>query len=205
VQLGVVGPHSYAQDIQEYVHEILGDAEPRGWAYQLHDEPGINLAYVRTWRWAGRLGNDNAFGLDVLPQIGATVGNVEIYGKAGALVRAGFNLPSDFGVDFLRGDNMRSAPFSTDDPRIGPDRGMSFFIFVGAEGRAVAHTIFLDGNTFRDSPSVEKENLVADVQYGLGLIWGRFQFTYTEVRRSREFVGQNSDTGFGSVALSCTW
>lgn len=204
LQLGIVGPHSYAQDVQEYVHEFLGDAEPLGWDYQLEDEVGINVAYARTWRVAGRLGG-NAFGIDLLPQIGASLGNVETYAKAGGLMRVGFNLPVDFGVDLLRGDGMAGVPTDSSDPRLGPNRGMSLFLFAGAEGRAVARNLFLDGNTFTDSPSVEKEAFVADIKYGVGLTWGRLQLTYSEVRRSREFEGQEQPSEFGSLAISCTW
>ena len=72
--------------------------------------------------------------------------------------------------------------------------------------RAVARDIFLDGNTFRDSRSVNKEPFVADISAGIGLIAGRWQATYTQVRRTREFKTQQGNYDqFGSVTLSCAF
>ncbi len=69
----------------------------------------------------------------------------------------------------------------------------------------MARDIFLDGNTFRDSPSVDKKYFVGDAFYGLGVIHGRWQLTYTEAVRSREFRGQKDENYFGSIMLSRTF
>jgi len=37
-----------------------------------------------------------------------------------------------------------------------------WYVFLGTQGRAVGHNIFLDGNSVRESASVEKKPLVAD-------------------------------------------
>jgi hypothetical protein len=58
-------------------------------------------------------------------------------------------------------------------------RLLSGFIFGAVDGRAVARDIFLDGSTFRDSRSVNKEPFVADISAGVGLIAGRWQANYT--------------------------
>lgn len=201
VQLGVVGPSSYAEDVQRAVHKWLNDEVPRGWDSQLKDEPAINVSYERKWRYFARTRGD-VFGVDVVPHMGATLGNVQTYANAGGMVRLGFNLPSDFGTDLIRNGGAVSTPVNDRDPRVAPDRRGSFFIFGGVDGRAVARDIFLDGNTFRDSPSVDKKNFVADAYYGIGVILGTWQLTYTEAMRTREFRGQEDKSYFGSVTLS---
>jgi lipid A 3-O-deacylase len=118
-------------------------------------------------------------------------------------VRFGFNLPSDFGVQLIRPGGGGNSPIDDSDPRVSATRHWSFFVFGAVDGRAVARDIFLDGNTFKDSPSVEKIPFVADLSYGLGFIRGPFQLTFTQVYRTREFETQPYKYNeFGSLALS---
>jgi hypothetical protein len=46
-------------------------------------------------------------------------------------------------------------------------------LFARAEGRAVAHNLFLDGNTFSSGPHVSRIPLVAETQMGAGMGWRR--------------------------------
>jgi hypothetical protein len=75
-------------------------------------------------------------------------------------------------------------------------------VFAGLEGRAVLYNIFLDGNTFTDSHSVDKETWVGDVQAGVVVQWNRFRITYTQIFRTKEFEGQDDGDLYGSVSLS---
>jgi lipid A 3-O-deacylase len=201
IQLGIVGPKSYADETQRIVHEWINDDVPAGWDSQLENEPGINLVAERKWRLYGRTFGDT-LGVDFIPHVGASLGNVQTYANAGGQVRLGFNLPSDFGVNLIRGGGAVSTPVNDADPRVSATRDWSFFIFGGVDGRAVAQDIFLDGNTFRDSASVDKKNFVGDAYYGFGVILGTWQLTYTEAVRTLEFDGQDGKSYFGSVTLS---
>lgn len=201
-QLGMVGRHSYAQDLQKVFHEWINNSQPNGWPHQLHDEFGLNIVYERKWRLYGRALN-NLLGIDFVPHAGVSVGNVQTYANAGGTVRLGFNLPSDFAVQLIRPGGGGQSPIDDLDPRVAPDRDWSFFIFGAVDGRAVARDISLDGNTFRDSPSVDKRHFVADFSYGAGFIAGRWQLTFTQVFRTREFETQHFDhNDFGSLTLS---
>ncbi|HTB79471.1 MAG TPA: lipid A deacylase LpxR family protein [Opitutaceae bacterium] len=202
IQLGIVGPHSYAEETQRIVHEWIDSTHPRGWDHQLHDEPGVNLIYERRWRLYART-LANVLGLDLVPHAGASLGNVQTYANAGGTLRLGLNLPSDFGVQLARPGSIGGTPADDLDPRVALDRNFSLFVFTAADGRAVGRDIFLDGNTFRSSPSVDKEPFVADLSAGVGLIAGRWQFTFTEVARTREFkTERESHDDFGSVTVS---
>lgn len=102
-----------------------------------------------------------------------------------------------------RPGSVGGSPTDDLDPRVALDRNLSLFGFGTADGRAVARDIFLDGNTFRDSPSVTKKPFVADLGAGVGLIAGPWQLTYTQVWRTREFKTQRGRfNNFGSVTLS---
>lgn len=201
-QLGIVGPHSYAQDLQQAIHAWINDSPINGWDHQLHDEVGLNVIYERKWRMYARALEGN-LGIDLVTHAGFSLGNIQTHANAGGMLRLGFNLPSDFGVQLIRPGGVGNSPVDDRDPRLAPNSRRSFFLFGAADGRAVARDIFLDGNTFRDSPSVEKENFVADLSYGVGFITGRWQFTFTQVIRTREFETQPFDhNDFGSVTIS---
>ena len=102
-----------------------------------------------------------------------------------------------------RAGSVGGGPTDDLDPRVALDRNFSFFVFGAVDGRAIARDLFLDGNTFRRSRSVNKEYLVADLSAGIGLIAGPWQLTFTKVRRTREFKTQaESFNDFGSITLS---
>jgi hypothetical protein len=205
LQAGLIGPHSFAGDTQRIVHKWTASTKPRGWDYQLHDEVGVNLVYERRWRLYARA-LYQILGVDLVPHAGASLGNVQTYANAGGTLRLGVNLPSDFGVQLARPGSVGGTPTDDLDPRVALRRNFSLFVFGAVDGRAVVRDIFLDGNTFRDSRSVHKEPFVADISVGIGLIAGRWQATYTQVRRTREFKTQQGNYDqFGSVTLSCAY
>lgn len=201
IQAGMIGRASQADEFQRAIHMWLNDEEPKGWDYQLQNEFGLNVVYERKWRLYARSYHRFA-GVDLIPHAGFSVGNVQTYANAGFTLRAGFNLPSDFGVSLIRGASLPNGPSDDDDPRVSPTRDWSFFVFGGGDGRGVARDIFLDGNTFRDSPSVDKKPFVGDAFYGVGVILGKWQLTYTQAVRSLEFDGQKGKNYYGSIMLS---
>ena len=59
--------------MQQGWHEIIGATKPEGWDSQLENEPGLVLSYERKWRFT--LAGDRGSGIDVIPELGGTVGN----------------------------------------------------------------------------------------------------------------------------------
>jgi len=192
---GVVGPGSLAEPTQKAVHEVIGSPKPKGWDYQLKNEPGFVLTYQRSWR---SYVSKSFLGVpfDITPNAGFALGNVYTYASTGAVIRYGMNLPMDYGP-----------------PRIAPSLpGSNFFItqekfgwylFAGIEGRYVVRNIFLDGNTFAKSRSVEKEPIVGDFQMGIAVTKGRWRLSYMNIVRTKEYKGQDTfQQSFGAVSLS---
>lgn len=201
LQVGMVGPKSYADQTQEKVHEWLRNDQSQGWAYQLKDEIGVNVLFERRWRMYAR-GARDAVGFDIVPHLGVSLGTVQTYANAGATARLGFRLPSDFGTELIAGGAITNSPLDDRDPRLGPRGGASVFVFGGVDGRAVARDLFLDGNTWKDSRSVDKEPLVGDSYWGAGVVLAQWQITYTYVVRSKEFKTQREINQFGSITIS---
>jgi hypothetical protein len=197
LQIGVVGPHAYGEEVQKLAHSLFGSDEPKGWDNQLNDELAVNLYYDRVWGgWYGtRIGPaDGNYRLDFSPHVGAALGNVYTHLSAGGTLRLGQNLPPHDGPP-----SIRPGPPGTDYYKPTPD--LRWYLFVGMDGRAVARNIFLDGNTFTDSHSIDKEGLVGEMRFGLAVLLGRYRLTYARVNRSEEFEGQASNR-FGSLTLS---
>ena len=146
--IGVVGPVSLAEQAQHLMHQLVRAQEAQGWDHQLHNEPGLMLSWQRSWRALAvcPLGGRQ---FDLTPHIGITVGNVLSSVNSGLTLRYGANLPLDYGPP-------RIQPGLTGTSSFVPTSRIGWYLFAGAEGRAVARNIFLDGNSFRNSRSVDK-------------------------------------------------
>ncbi len=130
--------------------------------------------------------------------MGATGGNVFTYGEAGILLRVGQDLAADYGPPHIR-PSISGTWFDAD--RIQGLLG--WHLFVGTRGRAVARNIFLDGNIWESSRSVDKKPLVADLLAGASLFWTDLpQLEFTVAERAKEFCGQRGEDRFGMVTLS---
>jgi len=200
LQLGIVGPAALADEVQGRWHGLIGKDEAQGWDSQLHNEPGLVLSYERKWRLA--LDGDGRTGIDLIPELGASLGNVFTYGEAGLLLRFGHNLQADYGPARIRPALSGTDYFNRD--YLDGDFGL--YGFVGAQGRAVARDIFLDGNTFESSPSVDKEPLVADLQAGVSLFWlSGTRLDVSVVHRTEEFEGQDGGHVIGAVSFGASW
>jgi lipid A 3-O-deacylase len=200
IDLGVVGPGALGRQVQNDFHQLIGVGQAKGWSNQIQHEVGGVLSYERLWRLC--VIGDGSNGLDVVPQAGATVGNVFTYGDVGGMVRIGKNLGSDYGPVRIR-PALSGTDYFDGDHLDGP---FGFYFFAGAQGRVVGRNIFLDGNSFRQSSSIPKKTFVADFQGGFSLFWSTaFRVDFTAVRRTQEFVGQHLQDVIGTAALSFSW
>jgi lipid A 3-O-deacylase len=188
---GVLGPDAQGEEAQNDWHQFIGVDKSRGWDEQLHNEPGVMLSYERKWRFLQPIGG--GFAVDAIPELGITVGNVMDYAQAGGMLRFGKNLEADYGPQRIRPALSGTPYFNSDYLTEGDPFG--FYFFVGTQGRAVARNVFLDGNTFRDSRSVDSEALVGDLTGGLALFWGDAVRLDTAITyRSKEFEDQDEAT-----------
>ncbi|MBX3465450.1 MAG: lipid A deacylase LpxR family protein [Planctomycetes bacterium] len=186
LRLGVIGPSSGAQEVQELAHSFNASQLPRGWRHQLRDEPGIVLSYragVRALR-----GEAAGLSFDVTPRFGISVGNVATFASVGVSLRCGLGVPDEL----------------SDTARVQPIR---LYVTASAEVRFVGYDLFLDGGLFRrGSHRVEKEPLVADASLGLILaVHDRLSVSYTHTIRTPEFVGQSGADQFGSFSVTFSW
>jgi len=194
-RLGEVGPGSGAGQLQSKWHLLIDNPQPQGWHAQLHDEPTLDLFEERKWRFYGAAGG--GLGFDAIPQLSARIGSVYDYVAAGGMVRFGRNLLVDYGPPRI--DENLGAPYVNPDKGDGP---WSWYGFLGAEGRAVARNMFLDGNAFERSPHVDREPLVGDAEIGFAIAYQHLRFAYTYVYRTVEYRTQDHPDHYGGLDLT---
>ncbi|MCB1538389.1 MAG: lipid A deacylase LpxR family protein [Rhodospirillales bacterium] len=196
LSLGVVGPAALGGPAQKFVHKHISHSPaPRGWHNQLKNEPGLMLAWQRTWPQFIKADIGPLFG-SIAPYIGATLGNIYTY--------------ADVGINFRLGpdsEKWQDTPLRVRPAMPGtgffeiPKNEWSWYLFAGIGGRAVARDIFLDGNTFARSHSVEKNNFVGDANAGLALTYGAIRISFTTVYRTKQFKTQDKPESFGAISI----
>lgn len=194
VSLGVIGPGAGGEGLQNGFHTLIGQSSDRGWDAQIPNTPAIELLTQRTWRLP--LGLLGGLETDVLPAATIGVGDVRDYLQAGATIRIGQGLGSDFGVP-------RLLPGLSGGDAFVPTRPLAWYLFAGADGQVVGYDLLLQSSPFRGGPHVDTTWDVGELQAGLALMaWG-VRLTFAYVVQTQEFENQRGGLHqFGSAALS---
>ncbi len=193
LDVGVVGPLARGEQVQNNFHDLIGVSRSNGWDNQLENEPALLFIAERRWRPEPLdLGRVDA---GIIPHVGFSLGNVMTLANAGATLRIGQQLDVDYGPPHVR-------PTLSGLAAVAGGTDFAWYLFAGAEGRLVAHNIFLDGNTFADSHSVDKKLFVADMQLGFAVVVNDVRLAFTHIFRTREFEGQRRADRYGAVSLS---
>jgi len=179
LDLGIIGPESQAEDTQKVWH----GRDPRGWDNQLETEPGFAFRYERSYLLRAR--SQTLWTADFIPRANASAGNIDTHLGLGAIVRLGYNIPDQF-----------------ETPEGKTRKKFGAYLFGGGGGRVVLRNIFLDGNTWHSSQSVDKHWLVGDAHVGVALVLKAVEFTAGHYYRTHEFKGQAHSDSYGSATIS---
>lgn len=194
LSLGVVGPGSGAENLQNGFHGLIGQGTDRGWAYQISNTPAINLLDERTWRIS--TGTVAGLETDVLPALTVAVGDLRDYVQVGITFRFGQGLNSDFGVPRIRPGLSGSDAYT-------PTRPFAWYVFAGVDGQAVGYDLLLDASPFRGGPHVSSVWDVGELQGGFAIMAYGMRLTFAYVAQTQEFVGQTGGLHqFGSASVS---
>lgn len=204
ITLGLVGPSSYAEECQKAVHSVFDDIQPEGWDNQLRNEPILEIVYEHKKK-IFQTGITGGFGQGLILNTGAGLGNALTYYNLGLGYRIGWNMPNDFGVFPIRPISSFNGSFDDMNSSHSKNNKIGIQLFASVEGRAVLYNIFLDGNTFTDSHSVDKKPVVGDFVTGINLNWGNAQLGAAYVFRSKEYETQNKAQQFASINFSFSY
>ena len=194
LDVGIVGPSALAEQTQRVVHKAVGADKFLGWDHQLRDEPVFRILHERFHRWD--IKPTRRFG-DFTTHYGGSIGNLTSFANAGAELRIGKSLPDNFGTatTLSYGQNTPPARWGASSSR------PSIHGFVAVDARAVLHDVTLDGNTWRDSASVERESLAAELALGVALDWRAWQATLGATYRTKEYETQDREASFGTLTF----
>ncbi|MDY0361993.1 MAG: lipid A deacylase LpxR family protein [Desulforegulaceae bacterium] len=201
---GIIGPLSLAEKTQKTIHETFGWQEPMGWDNQLSNEPFIEIVFSK--RWKKKNISNNGFGFDLIPEMGAGIGNALVYLQTGINFRVGYNIPNDFGTPRIRPATDTNFPLDKTDPRFYPKyKRLGLYLFCSADALYVPRNIFLDGNTFKNSHSVKRNPVIGSTIAGLGVIIHRFNIIYGHVFNTKVYETEKDRQYYGTISVSYTW
>jgi lipid A 3-O-deacylase len=194
LSLGVVGPASGAQQLQNGFHDVIGQDHTNGWAGQIPNTPAFEVLHERTWRLP--IGTVAGLETDALPSLTIGLGDLRDYLQTGLTFRFGQGLDSDFGVPRFR-------PGLSGGDAYVPTRPFAWYVFGGVDGQAVAYDLLLQSNPFRGGPHVSTVWDVAEMQGGFAVMAYGMRLTFAYVVQTQEFNGQTGGLHqFGSAAIS---
>ncbi len=185
--VGIVGPSSGAERTQIWVHEQVGADEPQGWDTQLEDEIVFQLSRGRVWRtWA-----DVDDKLDLVVMGEAAVGTLSSYVSAAAMVRYGKDLNRTFATPLL---------ISTRSANPAAIEG-GWYLFGGIRYEYVFNAIYADGNTFRDSRSIDYDHSQIGLTAGLAYSWDNVSMTLALYESNISDEATREFTRFGTLTF----
>jgi len=200
ISFGTVGPHAYAQESQDLIHDIIGEEKFEGWDSQIPNEFTLNIIFNQKRRWDLLDDSNLPFGLEIdgFHETGYALGNYLTDIHAGGLIRIGWNLPIEFSDSRLTETAHTQKLYSNGSTNT---EDWSVYILFGARGAAIFRDITLDGPMFRDFDTGKKERFVGEIYAGMGIRYRDWECGYVHTLRSKEFKTQEDPQWFGSVAI----
>lgn len=219
-QMGIIGPLSYADRTQTWIHKTFNNGTPEGWSNQIGGELGLLASIER--RFAvnppEREPADSGIQVRAVGHWRLAAGNIMTYAGAGLTLAVGKNMPLVFPRE--SGDItvkvISPKLFSTDHISKAIDNSCIFqwlrcTAFASVEARLVAWNVFLDGGMFREDPHVTKNPIVADVSLGMRFDFPKIRNSFTgpwfaqfkATIRSPEFQSRKSvsSQAFGALTV----
>ncbi|TEW54862.1 lipid A deacylase LpxR family protein [Psychromonas sp. RZ22] len=189
--LGVVGPLAGGEYVQKNIHGWIGASEPMGWDNQINNEPVFRVQAKRIWRNAVLpIGPTE---VDLITGVNGGLGNLKSDTSAGVGLRWGQELQSSF---------ASSSPFAVQKLNGLTTSPNGWYVFVNASASYVLNDIFMDGNTFSDSHSVDLIHWQAAASIGAQLNLYDWNFIYTLIYSTDQYKSQTEDTRFGTISIT---
>lgn len=185
LNVGVIGPSSQAQDVQEAIHKLLDSNDPIGWDDQLGDEPAADFMFMRQQRLLdGFLAPTET--TDAIAEYGFTVGSVHRHLQAGLTLRYGYGLGKTFNPGRLE---LPSGAATLRDESVD-----SFYLFTRAAAKAIDYNRFLTG--------LDHEPFMGEFQVGAVYKHNQWEVGYSQTFYTQEFEEQSGVDSIGALTVS---
>lgn len=198
-QVGMIGPSVKMEETQKLIHSLIGSDEPQGWKYQLKDELILQINYsLKKYIDLERVSTQN-YSSSIIPEFGVELGNASTKVYTSALFRWGKNTPKDYGAFTIDNTNYSKIPLKEREIK---EKKYRYYINIGLKVNLIARDIFLDGNSFKESSSVDKNTLTANFIYGFSFAYKRLSIDYIRQHSTKEFKTQERAYSYGSLLFS---
>lgn len=188
--LGMIGPASGAADVQEWLHNALGQYVPIGWGAQMKNDPIISYSV----RYEGRAIPRFSSAFDVIGDVEGTIGSLMNMAGMGGTLRVGL-----FNDYFQNPTGMYHAGGTA-------TRKFQCYAFTRVGFRAVLDNALLQGGWLNGAknyyalPAVELHHFYGQIDVGGVIALKNAQLTFTQHLRTPEFV-RALDDQWGHISL----
>ena len=169
IQIGIIGSNSYAEELQEFIHDIYGFKKAVGWEYQIENAFALNIKteYLKT------ILNTEKNLFDITWTNSLNIGTVYTNISTGFNARIGFK-------PLQKISNSIAFNTSLNNEQNNSFREIESFLYIKPTLRYAVYDATLQGSFLNNTSLVTKElvPLVFDVELGLKFTANRFNFGY---------------------------
>jgi hypothetical protein len=195
--VGLVGPAALGEQTQNLVHRVLNNEIAQGWNNQLSTELLLNINIMHKlkilrWHDATDKGGDLAL------NVNAGIGNLFTQLSLSIEMRFGSNMPGGFvnaadPVGFSVNHKARIKP--------GNPARNSLYGSLVLRSTYLQRDLFLDGNSFRNSASVDKQSLVSQLVVGVHYESSDWGLHFTLLKSSDDIDTSQLRSAHGNEAI----
>jgi len=185
---GWIGPSSGGRQMQDSIHQLIGNDNASGWDKQVPDQPTLQVGFEN--RHAVFTTKDERFRL--VHSLSGVVGSPQIYAAAGIGMQYGVNMKAV--MSFNRLNYMET-----------PEKGFGWLVFVDASARYEAYNAFRDGRLFVDERTSLKpaNDFIPSMQYGAGFVYNGVSIVFSGSAFGKFYREQTEDVfRFASLIIS---
>ncbi|MDQ2793391.1 MAG: lipid A deacylase LpxR family protein [Bacteroidota bacterium] len=191
LEIGFIGPAAGGKELQTAIHRVTGNAEPRGWDYQIRNAPIIG--YKATFEKQVAAGRH----AELLADAEASLGTLYTYAGTGLRLRAGKFSP------YFANPGVSSPGQGT-----GP-QPWQLYGEATLQGRLIGYDATLQGTVFRHDdpytlPTSTVRRAVVRSSGGVVLAHNGLRFDATATWVAPEFAGGRAHR-WGQLGLTVAW
>ncbi|UKT62440.1 lipid A deacylase LpxR family protein [Pedobacter mucosus] len=190
VEIGMVGPNSFAQDAQRFLHKTVGFYTPAGWEYQIKNEVAVNFAANYSKLLYRTTDNVVDFSGQGYANLGTTFSGLggSILFRAGRLNQL-FNSAYHNAVI----GNSKTASLNKSE----------FFFYLKPQLNVVAYDATIQGSLFNNNSPVTfgVKPVVFEQQLGLNYSSKRFTVDFNVIFKTKEVESIAKAQNYGGLSL----
>jgi hypothetical protein len=193
VQLGFVGPNSFAEQVQKGLHQLIGYKEVRGWQYQIKNALAVQTQFLYSKKL---FSNQKSEVVDLHFKSEAQLGTIFTSASIGFLSRIGFKK-----LSAVYNSNLYNASVNSESQQ----NPSEFYFYIAPSLSYQLYDATIQGSLFNDT-SPQTFSIVPfrfNGEAGLKYRKNNLNLSYVFVYRGKELYSNTSSGYFyGSIGVS---